>query len=461
MKKAFLDQMFLAWIAISAIVIFVATLSDETSAKNKYYDLSDLADDTMNALAREYFKNMQGDLNSGNTITVTTAICSSEDKVNNLLQASSLGNELFSNNKIQFTWRDAGTYNSTTGIYDGVPDGRPDNITVTIGSYTKSNFWYRLLGKDSFELPGFTKSTDLNRFSYNVNVNFRGVIEAGYYNMVGTYTLDNNGCPQNPQLILANKDDWASRIGEVMANIQMPDTKMFFIADGYRRFGNYNSWTKRNSTISLNTTLNFDNNGSSDCTNGTSFPTVVLTTDDGQVQRSDDGDVTGKNLTSRANVYFQDNYLNFDNQAEHTREIAEKDWGAFNVVTESESDWNQEARDYYNSLSGPERFYNGQDMKNTSTNIDTWDSYVQDRGLTPEFDPNNSYVFASEDLASTTDTNDDGNWWFPGDFSNNHDEWNSDRDFSDMSFSMLKLFIPEPIDTSLIESNSIINVNCP
>lgn len=79
-------------------------------------------------------------------------------------------------------------------------------------------------------MPGFTRAVDLNRFTFNVDVSFRGVINAGYYNMVGTYTLDENGCPQNAQLVLDNKKNWESKIGETIVNIEMPpQTKMFFL----------------------------------------------------------------------------------------------------------------------------------------------------------------------------------------------------------------------------------------
>ncbi len=124
-------------------------------------------------------------------------------------------------------------------------------------------------------------------------------------------------------LFLDNKKDWESKIGETIANIEMPQTRMFFIADGYRRFGQFNSSTNQNSTISTeNTTITFDNGGATNCETSSNSPQVVLTRDDNIVERSDDGH--SGDLTSRANVYFQDKYLNFDDNEEHMREIAEK-----------------------------------------------------------------------------------------------------------------------------------------
>ncbi len=449
MKKAFLDQMLMGFLLIFGIVMFVATVNDEREAKNKYYDLEDVALESIKALGAEYFKNMQGNLD-GPSDTMT-AICLAEDTTDDLVQASTLGKDLFDNNKIRYVWRDAGTYDSNTDTYDGVPDGRPDTITAVVDDYTKTNFWYKFLGKESFLLDGFSRAVDLNRFTFNVDVDFRGVINAGYYNMVGTYELDSNGCPQNAQLILDNKKDWESKVGETIANIEMPHTRMFFIADGYRRFGQFNSSTKQNSTISTaNTSISFDNGGSTDCKTSPTSPQVVLTRDDNVVERSDDGH---SSLTSRANVYFQDQYLNFDNQEEHMREIAEKDWGAFVALTEKKAQWNTEAWAYYNAQSGSQRKYNGTNLKNFAGNIDNWDDFVSNRSLSPEYDPDNGYVYISEDLASTTNA---GN----GTTTDDHDNWNSDRDFTDMSFSMLKIFVPEPIDPSLISADSVINVVC-
>ncbi len=130
--------------------------------------------------------------------------------------------------------------------------------------------------------------------------------------------------------------------------------------------------------------------------------------------------------------------MNFDNEEGHIDEIAEKDWGgAFVALMENSSKWNQEAYDYYNSLPLNQRTDNkGVDLKNGSRNIDDWNEYIAQKGLTPDYDPSNEYVFISEDLASTTNRNNDGE----GITSDNHDNWNSDRDFSDMSFSMKKNF---------------------
>ncbi len=450
MKKALIDQLLLGFIAVFSIIIFIATVNDDKVIKNKYHDLEDIAIESINALGQEYFRNMQGNLN-GPVDTVMAAICRAENTTNNLIGASDLGSELRNAGNMTYIWRDAGTYDPVAQTYDGVPDGRPDSVTAVVGDYEKDAFWYRFIGKKSFTLPGFTRAIDLNRFNFNVNVTFRGVINAGFFNMVGTYTLDGNGCPQNPQLVLANKDEWANKVGDTIANIEMPQTRMFFIADGYRRFNLTNG--KTDADVLANTNISFDNDGSSDCTDGSSFPTVVLSRSGYSQERSDD---SHNDLTSKANVYFQDDYLNFDRhdsdqETEHMREIAEKDWGAFVALTERSSQWNSEAWAYYNSQSDSDKNFNSTDLKDFAGNIDHWDQFVSNRNLTPNYDPRNEYVFISEDLASTTDPNEDDL---------RHDWWRSDRDFTDMSFSMQKLFVPEPIDPHLIAGDSTITVSC-
>lgn len=433
MKKAIINQMFLGFLLLSGLVTYVATLNDEQLAKKKVYNLQDITTESMKALGNSYFRGMSGNIINGQPTTAVLAMCQAEDLADGLLQATSLGQELLDSGSVSYVWRDS-TNNQL-----------PDSVTVTIEEQTADTFWYKLLGKDTFTIPRFGSAVNLATFNFNVDVNFRGVIQAGYYNMVGTYEEDEQGCPTNAELILANKDAWHHRIGDKLATIEMPQTKMFFIADGYRRFGNYNNGS--NTTISLDTPISFD------CSE--EYPTAVLTDSNGQVQRSDEGDVTDEDLTSRANVYFQDTSLNFDKKVidgeeqktEHMNEIAEKDWGAFVAYMEEEGKWNDEADEYADNLSESEKTA----LAGLSGDYNGWLAYAQLKGIDFTYDPNGEYVFVSEDLAATTDTSDSDL---------KHDEWGSDNDFSDMSFSMRKIFIPEPVDLSLISDDQEILLNC-
>jgi len=445
MKKAIINQMFLGFLLISGLVTYVATISDEQLEKRKVYNLKDITDESMRALSNTYLQGMSGELIKGEKTTTMRAVCNAEDVTKQLLQASSLGQELLDTGSIEFVWRDLGTYDPIKEKYDATKmDTYPDSITININEQKSENFWYKFLDKDNFVIPETENAVDLNQFNYKVDVSFRGVIEAGYYNMVGTYEVGEQGCPTNAQLILADKTAWEDRIGETLATIEMPQTRMFFIADGYRRFGDYNNGT--NNQISLDSPIEFDCSGD--------YPTALITTTDpNNPERSDDPH--DGNLTSRANVYFDDTSLNFDKktvdgeevEADHINEIAEKDWGAFVAYMEEDGDWNQEAKDYANNLTISEK----NQLANLSGNYAGWLKYAKLKGIDFSFDPNGEYVFISEDLAATTD---------PSDNEARHDYWRSDNDFSDMSFSMKKIFIPKPISSDNISDGNIIEPVC-
>lgn len=459
MKKAVINQMFLGFLLLSGLVTYVATLSDEKLAKRKVYDLQNMTIQSMKTLGGTYFKAMSGDITTGDVdTTVPSAMCQAEIITNQLLQSTTLGQELLDSGSIEYIWKDAGTYDPNTETYDNDPDGRPDTITVTVAEQTSETYWYKFLDKDSFSIPEFGNAVDLNKFNYNVDVSFRGVIEAGYYNMVGTYELDEFGCPTNAELILADKRAWEDKIGERLTTIEMPKTRMFFIADGYRRFGDYSTsygvnGVGRNTEISLDTPVTFD------CSE--EYPTAILETSNLEIERSDESyDLvtydTSANLTSRANVYFQDTEFNFDpttdengdlQETEHMNEIAEKDWGAFVAFMEESNDWNDEANEYADGLTTTEKFA----LASLSGDYAGWLTYAEAKGIDFSYDPNGEYVFVSEDLASTTDTSDTDL---------RHDKWASDFDFSDMSFSMEKIFVPEPVDLSLINDDSVMDVDC-
>lgn len=443
MKKAIINQMFLGFLALTAIITFVATLNDEQVVKNKVYNLQDTTSEALRALSGEYNRIITQSINNSEQDAMT-AMCQAQSRANELLNASTLGKELVENDMIEYVWKDAGVYDTATDSYDGSIDGFPDSITATITGYTQSTFWYKFFDKDNFSIPSFSRAINLNVNNFEVDVTFRGVIQAGYFNMVGTYQVGDDGCPKDAKLILANKKDWEDKIGEKLDHIEVPKTKIFFIADGYRRFGNFSN--NQNSTISLDTPVTFD------CSDPSSTaPTAILTTADGQVQRSDDSHA---NLTSRANVYFQDETLNFDDQYNHMNQVAEKDYGAFIALMETTSNWNSAAWDYYNNLADSDKTDTyGRDLRNSSNRYSDWLTYAEDKGINFNYDPNNEYVFLSEDLASTTRRRSDR-------LDLLHDNWESDEDFSDMSFSMKRLFKPKPVDLSLIDHDSIINVTC-
>jgi hypothetical protein len=428
MKKAFIDQMFLGFLLFTGIIVFIATVNDEKMARDKIYDIETLKTNTIKALAITYKREIQK-----GTVSENDAMCIAQNMATSILNAYSLGSELVGDGAVSYVWRDS----------DG--DGRPNSVTVNIGSYTQKNFWYKLLGKDTFTLPASDQSADLDVANYEVDITFRDVINAGYYNMLGTYELDANGCPTNPELVLVDKN--AHKIGDLLTRIESPKRRVFFIADGYQRFGQFSNGS--NSTISLeNTGIDFVYaDPTTDCRDSGVYPAVQITTDDGQIERSDDPeDSTTSDWArqSRANVYFQDDQFNFDDETTHMNEIGEDKYKIFVMYVKKEDDWTQEAEDYYDSIKDS-LSNNERDFLKDSHTYDELVQYADDEGIDLFSDPNDNYVYVSEDLSNY----------------NGYDPWNTDRDFTDMSFNMKKILIPEPIDTADIINDDEIVLSCP
>jgi len=428
MKKAFIDQLFLGFLLLTGIVVFIATVNDEKMARDKIYDIDTLKTNTIKALAITYRREIQK-----GTVSENDAMCIAQNMANSILNNSKLGSELVGSGAVSYTWRDS----------DG--DGRPNSVTVNVGNYTQDNFWYKFLGKDTFTLPASDQSADLDVMNYDVDIIFRDVINAGYYNMLGTYELDSNGCPTNPELVLVDKN--AHQIGDLLTRIETPKRRVFFIADGYQRFGQFSDGD--NPTISLeNTGIDFVyEDPDTNCTDDGVYPAVEITTDDGQVERSDDPeDSTTSDWArqSRANVYFQDDQFNFDGETTHMNEIGEEKYKIFVMFIEDVDHWTQEAEDYYDSikddLSRRERNF----LKDSHT-YDELEDYAQYADIDIHSDPDDNYVYVSEDLSNYS----------------GYDPWDTDRDFTDMSFNMKKILIPEPIDTADIINDDEIVLSCP
>ncbi|WP_072679780.1 hypothetical protein [Arcobacter sp. LA11] len=432
MKKAIINQMFLGFILLSGIVTFIATVNDERQTRNKVYELQDLINEANKSLAQTYRRS----INEVQVPNAMDAICAAEALTNTLIASSSLGAELISANQIQYTWRDSGTYDVNGNLTSGSLDQFPDNVTTTISSHQQSTFWYKLLGRDSFTIPSMSRALDFTNFDFDVTVYFRDVINAGFFNLVGTYDFDDDGCPSNPKIILDNKNNFAK--GDILGEIKASESGIFFISDGYRRFGNYNSsGSGSNSGISLDTQLEFEH----DCpTDPNTKPVVKVTTDTGQVERNTDGTNPQYNyLPQRANIYFQEEKYNYDDSYDHMNEIAESQYGKFIAYIEDTGHYTTEAQAYYDSLSTAE-----QGVVGSAHTFEDWVEYANDNGIDYSKDPKDDFVYVSEDLSTI----------------NGDEPWNSDRDFTDMSLNLKKIYVPEPIDISLISADSVITTTC-
>ncbi|WP_321313964.1 Ig-like domain-containing protein [Halarcobacter sp.] len=326
MRKAFIDQMFFGFLLLMGVVFFVATVSDETIIRNKMEDLQSLARASSHSISEYYALQMD--------------MCTAQDINNNILRQTNLGNFLLNNGLVNYTWLD------TTG------DLQPDTIRTTFGAYDYQTFWYKFMDKDSFTIGPFSAQEGVTT-PLNVNLTFGGE-NAGYTNMVGTYTLDNNGCVQNPQLILENskRPNEGDSIG---SQFTTPPTFTFIISDGYNTFKNgYNDYPAVTDSITMN-----------HCMGATSNPTVTL----------------NNKTVNDTHIYFEHESLNGDGNYAHFQIIPKSIWDTYN--------------NYINNLSGDandkyQQFIEYADSLNNDLDPTNDIDYTTD--------PNNEYRYSMEDL---------------------------------------------------------------
>lgn len=276
MKKAFIEQLFLGFLLLMGIVTFVATVNDETSTRNRIYDLKALAKTSSQAIARHYEQQLD--------------MCSGQDINGDILTQSKLGQMVIDDNLLNYSWED------TSG------DGQPDQITTTIAAHEHESFWYRFFDKDSFNIGPFIESEKITT-ARDVNINYGGT-NAGFTNMIGTYQLDANNCVTNAQLILADAQDPAMVGQQLGSQITSPPTFIFLMSDGYRDFVN-NGYTPGN---------NDSVNMSQHCFGNTIQPDISIT----------------GNTPSNTNIYFEHTDLNVDDGFEHIQIIPSNIWDYYN-----------------------------------------------------------------------------------------------------------------------------------
>ncbi|MEA1915536.1 MAG: hypothetical protein U9N30_09515 [Campylobacterota bacterium] len=122
MKKAIIDQFMIAGVLLVMIIIFVATVNDEASARNKLYNLKGVINTSAYSMGSYY---MFQEENTSNA----------EDVSDDILDQTPLGSEI--KNAVTYTW-------------DLVSE--PRTVTTVINNYVQENFWYKFLDQDSFSL---------------------------------------------------------------------------------------------------------------------------------------------------------------------------------------------------------------------------------------------------------------------------------------------------------------------
>lgn len=330
MKKAIVDQIMLGFFLFIALIVFGATINDEFEARNKLDDLRILAKNTTRALSKHYMYN--------------ESISEAQDVANTLLSNTKLGNEVLTKQLVTYTWRDL----------DG--DNSPDVVTTSISGYIQNNFWYKFLDKNTFSLPEvnwteYVTKEQSDIISYTLRY---GGSNAGYYNMIGTYELDDNGCIINPKLLLVNKN--AHEIGDILGNYTNVNTHFFIVPDGYNKYGS--------KTATLESYISITG-----CKG--KIPTVTI---------------NGK--TNATSTYFQDTFFNTDNGYDHMREIGKtyfKDYETF-INTD---------------ISYCSKYRSNGTCRTWSTKPATWEDwviYANTNNINFENDPNDEYIITMEDL---------------------------------------------------------------
>jgi len=127
MKKAFIDQILLGLMVFTILILLGATISDDVEARNKYYKLKKLTENTAMA-AGKYYSSVNDDTDEA------------EDIASAMLDHTNLGKEI--KDSLVYTWDF---------------DNEPNSLIVTLPSYTQDTFWYKFINLDSFTLKAESK----------------------------------------------------------------------------------------------------------------------------------------------------------------------------------------------------------------------------------------------------------------------------------------------------------------
>ncbi len=329
MKKAFADIILLGFVLVAGVIALIGTVSDQDMAINKSFNLKTLSHTATRALAKHYIYNEN--------------MSEAEEVSNNILSRSKLGAEVVSQNLVTYTWTD------TSG------DGNPNVVTTTIQGYVQDNFWFRFFKVDTFSLPKVETSSHVTKEESDIEsiVIRYGGSNAGYFNMVGTYELDDNGCIRNPQLILANKTDYD--IGDKLGQVDNIDTRFFVIANGYNLFGNQTA--TEDSSLSVSGCI------------------------------GEEASVTIDNITNAAPTYFQDTSFNNDNGYDHMHEIGKTYFDDYEAFINTPIEYCSRYR------RGSCREWSDRDPT-----WEDWDEYATNNGIDYNNDPNDEYIITMEDL---------------------------------------------------------------
>jgi len=334
MKKAFIDTIALGFLLIGSVIVFIATTADDMVVKDKFGKLNKMAHSTVRGLAKHYMYHND--------------MVEAESVVSTILNETTLGAELITNNNINYIWRDSDD------------DGLPNTVTVEIINYQEKTFWYKFLDKTSFDIPAIRVAAYVTKDqSEIISINIRyGGSDAGYDNMIGTYELDENGNCNNVQLLVDDRSLYS--VGEDLGNYTNLDTKFFIIPDGYNQYGNRD--------VTLDSSISITNCGEGQ------IPSVTI---DGET----DATVT----------YYQDPEFNNDGGYDHMQEVGKTYFD-----------------DYLEYIAGEDvcvRWFYGscREYEHQTKTWEEWVSYAAENSIDFANDPNDEYIIAMEDLPNGGD----------------------------------------------------------
>ncbi len=240
MKKAMLEQIMIGSILFVSIALFVATVNDERTTRDRIYDLKQIAKETAQAMAKYY--QLQVDM------------CQAETIATDILRETPTGRYLLDNNFINLRWKNLTPDDNKDGIGD---DNEPDTVEVTILAHSYPTFWYKFFGKNEFRM-GQIVHTEPFESPKQLTLTFGGGISSND-NMVGTYEIDNSGCVTNAKIILPKAK--SASVGQQLAsNLRTPPTYLFIIPNG----GNIFPYAKSYDPVTFSSPHCIGNNSNKD-----------------------------------------------------------------------------------------------------------------------------------------------------------------------------------------------------
>jgi len=129
MKKALIDQMMLGLFIFFALIAIGATVDDVMKARDKFYNLKRITDNSVLTMAKYY-----------STVSENTT------------NAEAINYDMMSQTALGMEVRDLVTYS-----WDFVSE--PNTVTATIDNYDEDTFWFKFLGFETFTLKAESRAT--------------------------------------------------------------------------------------------------------------------------------------------------------------------------------------------------------------------------------------------------------------------------------------------------------------